>query len=118
MFLVGLYKKTICFVRYSRIVFKNESAKYKSFRRHSSHINENSRLNIRKPEWIPYSHGNIGVFFQEKPKLCHPFLSDSFLQRYLDCTVPKEVICLIKKALEVVTYLKISVVCIQDVCCY
>ena len=44
-----------------------------------------------KPKWIPFCRPKYGQFTQEVPKYENQFLSDSFLQKYLQRNLPKEV---------------------------
>ena len=92
MLQVEIFQKSNYLAACAKSLYKLQIGKYSSLRHYSSHANENSCLNKSKPQWIPYSHANIGIFFQEKPRLHHPFLTDNFLQRILGYTLPKEVI--------------------------
>ncbi|XP_035228512.1 acyl-CoA dehydrogenase family member 11-like [Stegodyphus dumicola] len=66
-----------------------------------SEANKNVKINENvKPNWIPFSQAKQGEFYQQKPKLDNPFLSDLPLRRFLDYHVPSEVKNEISKDLE------------------
>lgn len=40
---------------------------------------------VRPPK---FKHAEVGVFFQEKPVLCNPYLADSLLKSFLKKNIP------------------------------